>query len=312
MPEEPRLGAQVAAEVRQRRRRPRRSSRRASRGRRCWRAARARDRTVKPRRRFSTPSSPFAPLSAAASGTATVAHASSSPSYAARRRAASGWVAMPRAMAIGTRSTRPSRSLRISTISCDDTSPCSRCHANDPEGASSPASDSSCSLIWSSAPSAAFRSANSCSAAVVLRAINVSTSSDGEPGAEALAERRERRGPGLELDVARRREVVAAVGRDERIEIRDHRAQLRLELVGRGEHALERGDVGVRDRAGLGRADVELVVQRDEAVDTRVHAFERAVERPVLEAAEDRSEVPAGRRVRRGHGATVVATPPRR
>ena len=74
----------------------------------------------------------------------------------------------PLGLAVGTRS---------STVSCDEISPCSRCHASDPDGASSPASDSSCSLIWSSAPSAALRNANACSAAAGLRAMSASTSS---------------------------------------------------------------------------------------------------------------------------------------
>ena len=213
---------------------------------------------------------------------------------------ASAWVASPRASAIGTRSELPSV-VRTSTMSCDEMSPCSRCHASDPDGASSPASDSSCSLIWSAAPSAAFRNANSCSAASGLRAMSSSASERREPRAESLAERRERRAPSLELDVARRGEIVAAVGRGQRVEVHRERTQLVLQLVGRREHRLERGDVGVGDRARCGVADVELVVERDQAVDARVDAFERAGERAVVESGEDRGEIPAGRRLGSGH-----------
>ena len=194
-------------------RRPRRSSRRASHGRRCCARNAGSRSSANPRRRFSTPSSPFAPLSAAASGTATVAHASSSPSYAARRRAASGCVASPRANAIGTCSVL-AVDVAASTVSCDEISPCSRCHASEPDGASSPASDSSCSLIWSSALSAALRSANACSAAAGLRAISASTSSDASHAPSRLPSGGERRGARLQLDVTRRGDVVAAVGAD--------------------------------------------------------------------------------------------------
>ncbi len=73
-------------------------------------------------------------------------------------------------------------------------------------------------------------------------------------------------------------------------------------LVGRGEHAVERGDVGVGHRARFDLADVVLVEQRDEPVDLRVDALERGRERAVVEAAEDRAQVPARRRLGLGSG----------
>ena len=83
------------------------------------------------RRRLTVTASPLTPLIAAAQGTATVGHAASSASYAARRTRGSASVAMPRSIAIGRISTVPSGSV-TAAVSCDVTSACSRPHAPAP------------------------------------------------------------------------------------------------------------------------------------------------------------------------------------
>ena len=85
-------------------------------------------------------------------------------------------------------------------MSCDDTSPCSRCHASEPDGASSAASDSSASPIWNSAFSAAFCSAKACSPAAALARDELVDAEDREPRTESLHQRPERGAAGLQLD----------------------------------------------------------------------------------------------------------------
>ncbi|GIU90366.1 MAG: hypothetical protein KatS3mg010_1465 [Acidimicrobiia bacterium] len=90
-------------------------------------------------------------------------------------------------------------------MSCDETSPWSRCHASEPDGASSAASDSSGSLIWCCAFSAALRSANSCSAASALAATNGST-----PSTAIQAPRRFVNGPSAAVRVCSSTRCAAA------------------------------------------------------------------------------------------------------
>ena len=166
----------------------------------------------------------------------------------ARRRAArDGSRARARTPSAPARARRPARAAR--PVSCDETSPWSRCHASDPDGASSPASDSSCSVIWSSAPSAALRNANACSAASGLRAMSVSTSSAASHAPSRLpsgASGAARVWSSTWREAARSSRLSV---RDQRVEIRRDRPELRLQLVGRVQHRLERGHVGVGRRA---------------------------------------------------------------
>ena len=109
-----------------------------------------------------------------------------------------------------------------------------------------------------------------------------------QPRAEALRQRAEGGGAGLQLDHERRRLLVAAVGGDEAVEERVDRPERRLQRV-RGAHDLvERGDVGIGRLPRLDRADAELVVARLQPVDVRVALLERGGERPVVESGVDR------------------------
>ena len=155
--------------------RPRRSSRRVCAGRHCSHAA-----PVRGRRRNRAVDSTRPVLLWRRSAPP---RAAPRPSATRRVRRRTRRAAEPdrdgsraRANAIGTRSgSRPG--IRSSTVSCDEISPCSRCHASDPDGARAAASDSSRSVICSSAFSAALPNAKACSAAAGLRAMSASTSS---------------------------------------------------------------------------------------------------------------------------------------
>ena len=98
------------------------------------------------RRRFTVLASPFTPFIAAAHVVATVGHAAISASYAALRVAGSGWVAMPRTAAMGRLLLVPS-GMCTSAVSCEVTTCCSCCHADDPLATSSAYRPSSASLI---------------------------------------------------------------------------------------------------------------------------------------------------------------------
>ena len=239
----------------------------------------------------------MAPLSAAASGTATVSHAASSPSYAARRRAASGCVASPRANAIGTRSIVPSGPA-ISTTSCDDTSPCSRCQASTPDGPSSAASDSSASPIWNVRVGGGLLERELVRRRRVAPCRELVDAERRQPRAEPLAQRPERGRAGLQLDGERGGTLVPAVGRDETVEVRVDRAELLVHRVRRGEDLVERGDVGVGRLAGFDVADAELVVERAEAIDVGEDALERGGERRDRRARERSSRDPSAARGR--------------
>ena len=154
-----------------------------------------------------------------------------------------------------------------------------------------------------------FRSANACSAASLLRAMNSSTSS-----AASHAPRRFISGPSAALRVCSSTMLAAAWSSRLSVVTSAYRYVLTMRIWDcrsfvSASTASSARTSRVGDGSRFGRADVELVELRDEPIDGREDAFEGAAEGPVVESGEDRREIPARGRLGSGHGETLDAPP---
>ena len=87
----------------------------------------------------------------------------------------------------------------------------------------------------------------------------------------------------------------------ETVEVRVDGPELLRHGVRRREHFVERGDVGVGRCTRFDLADIELVVERTQAIDVGEDALECGSERAIVERREDRLEIPARNLPGRGH-----------